>query len=134
MTLGELARARDLLLDEWTKEKPPRTFGVGDLWAAKRRLRALPPQAQKPIDDGWHGDVWDQKANLRLLSFVLTQGKVRRYFDAAQTRVLVSFKNRWAKVMRDSGNFEDVSLQDQDAAWRMTVQMIEAEIARMNAA
>jgi hypothetical protein len=133
MSIVELARCRDLLLDEWSKSDPPRRFGVGELWSAKRRLRAVAPTA-KPIDDGWTGDDWDQKANLRLLSHILRACLARRSYSPPQTRVLVALKNRWAETMRASGEFSDVPLQDQDASWAECMRQAEAEIGRAKAA
>lgn len=78
-------------------------------------------------------DKWDVAANFRLLSYVLRNGKERRYFDPPQTRVLVALKNRWADLMRQAGE-EDPELPDQQAAWDECIRMAEDEIAREKAA
>jgi hypothetical protein len=133
MSIVELARCRDLLLDEWSKSDPPRRFGVGELWGAKRRLRSAAPQ--RPVHDGWTGDDWDQRANQRLLSYILRMWQTRnRHFDPKQTRILVALKNRWAETMRASGEFNDVPMEDQDGSWAVCMQQAEAEFVRQKAA
>jgi hypothetical protein len=40
MSIVEFTRCRDLVLEELEQVDPPKTFGVSEVWAAKRRLRA----------------------------------------------------------------------------------------------
>jgi hypothetical protein len=133
MSIVELARCRDLLLDEWSKSDPPRRFGVGELWGAKRRLRAVAPTA-KPIDDGWTGDDWDQRANLRMLSRVMKAVMARRAYGQAQLRTIAAFKNHWAELMRTSAVDGEVPIQDQDDSWRECMRMADEAMAQERAA
>ena len=132
--LVEFARIRDYLVRQYREfEQPPRKFTIGDIWQARRKLRAAAP-AENPVDR-WEGDEWDLKSNQRLLSYILRMWDTRnRHFDERETWQLVAFKKRWAKLMRDSGSFESVSMADQDAAWNEGIRMVEAEMARAEAA
>lgn len=123
----EFARIRDALVREFReREDPPRKFTIGDIWAAKKRLRTAAPE--QPKDDGWRGDHWDARANQRLLSYVLRAGMRKEHFDARQTRILVVHKNRWPELFREM-SFDDVPLADQDHAWAECMRMAEAEMA-----
>lgn len=132
MSILEFARIRDHLLREWREQDPPRKFTPGDIWRARKSLRAAPPS--KSTDDGWTGDDWDLKANLRLLSYVLKACMARRKIDPSSTRTLVAFKNRWAELMRISGPFEMVPMDEQDDSWKECIKQAETEIGRAKAA
>lgn len=133
MGILELARCRDHLLREWREQDPPRKFTPGDIWRARKSLRAA-AAPQKPVGDDWKGDDWDQKANLRLLSYVLKACVARRVIDPPSTRTLVAFKNRWAELMRACGPFEAVPMDEQDGSWAECIRQAEAEIGRAEAA
>lgn len=131
MSILELARCRDHLLREWREQDPPRKFTPGDIWRARKSLRAVPPTK---ADDGWRGDDWDQRANLRLLAHVLKACVARRVIDGPSTRTLVAFKNRWAELMRESGTLETVPMDEQGDSWAECMRQAEAEMARKVAA
>lgn len=130
----EFARIRDLLVREFReRDEPPRKFTIGDIWQAKRKLRAAAP-AESPVDR-WEGEEWDLKSNQRLLSYILRMWhKHNRHFTERETWQLVAFKKRWAKLMRDSGPFEVVPMADQDASWDQMIRMAEEEFVRGKAA
>lgn len=133
MSILEFARVRDHLLREWREQDPPRKFTPGDIWRARKALRAAPPASS--ADDGWRGDDWDQKANLRLYSVILRAWQTsNRHFDPSQTRTLVAFKNRWAELMRASGPFAAIPMDEQDDCWSECIRQAEAEIGRAKAA
>jgi hypothetical protein len=133
MGVLEFARIRDLLLKDYReREEPPRKFTLGDIWTARKRLRAIAPRA----DDApkWEGDEWDRRGNLRMLSLVLRAGYERRKISEAEIRTLVAFKNRWADIMRDSGTPETVPLSDQAECWENSVRMAREVVAQERAA
>jgi hypothetical protein len=132
--LVEFARIRDYLVRQYREfEQPPRKFTIGDIWHARRKLRAAAP-AESPLER-WEGDEWDLKSNQRLLSYILQMWhKHNRHFDERETWQLVAVKKRWAKLMRDSGTFESVPMADQDASWVEIIRMAEGEMARAAAA
>lgn len=132
MSLLELARVRDHLLREWREQDPPRKFTPGDIWRARKALRAAAPT--KPTDDGWRGDFWDQNANLRMLSRVMRAVLARRAYDEAQLRAMAAFKNRWAELMRSSAVDGEVPIQDQDGSWRECMRMADEAMAQDRAA
>lgn len=125
MSLLEFARTRDMLLVEFGEGEAPRRFGVSDIWAAKRRLRAQAPAPLVP-NDGWDGDKWDQRANLRLLSHIIrTTFTRRKRIPDEETRTLAAFKNYWADLMRKCAvDYPDgeVPLGDQDDTWTACMQ------------
>lgn len=116
MGLIELARCRDLLIEELRDGEIPRRFGLPDIWAAKRRLRAAAPV--KPIDDGFRGDHWDVAANNHLMAVVLRSLAVKRCYNPEETRILVRYKNAWAQDMRETAVNDEVDPQIQRTAWR----------------
>ena len=131
--LVEFARIRDLLVREYRDyEQPPKKFAIGDIWAARKRLRAAAPK-KDPVRD-WKGDEWDEKANLRLLGYVLRKALAREKISPEATWILVEQKNRWAALMRIGGDFESVPMADQDAAWIGAIRTAETEMARELAA
>lgn len=131
--LVEFARIRDYLVREYREyEQPPRKFTVADIWAARKRLRAAAPK-KDPAND-WKGDEWDEKANLRLLGYVLRKAYQREKISPEATWVLVEHKNRWSALMRAGGDFEAVPMADQDAAWIGAIRAAEQEFVREKAA
>jgi hypothetical protein len=131
MSIVELSRCRDQLLDDLQEGERPRTFGVPNVWALKNRLRAIAPE--KRADDGWRGDDWDVRANHRLLAYVLKAAVHRRHFDVKQTHVLVAMKHRWAELMRRSADgsteLDRVPMEDQNQVWGACMGMAEETIA-----
>lgn len=131
--LVEFARIRDFLVREYRNyEQPPKRFTLGDIWAARKRLRASGPKSD-PVST-WKGDEWDEKANLRLLGYVLRKAHARERISPEATWILVAHKNRWAALMRTGGGFDDVPMSDQDAAWLGTIRAAEQEITQERAA
>lgn len=132
--LVEFARIRDYLVRQYREfEQPPRKFAIGDIWQARRKLRAAAPP-ENPMDR-WKGDEWDLKSNQRMLSYILRAWHQRnRHFSETETWILVALKKRWAKLMRDSGTFESVPIADQDQSWDECIRMAEREITRHAAA
>lgn len=130
--LVEFARIRDFLVREYREAEPPRKFTIGDIWGARKRLRAAAPK-QAP-EDPFKGDDWDVKANLRLLGYVLRKCHQRERISPEATWILVEHKNRWAALMRAGGDFEEVPMSDQDAAWLGAIRAAEAAMAMERAA
>jgi hypothetical protein len=132
--LIEFARIRDYLVRQYREfDQPPRKFTIGDIWQARRKLRANAPP-ESPVDR-WEGDEWDLKSNQRLLSYILRcWHKLNRHFTERETWQLLALKKRWAKLMRDSGTFESVPMADQDASWEQMICMAEDEMRRGMAA
>lgn len=129
----EFARIRDFLVREYREyEQPPRKFTIGDIWAARKRLRAAAPK-KDPVRE-WTGDEWDEKANLRLLGYVLRKAHARQKISPEATWILVEHKNRWGALMRAGGDFEAVPMADQDAAWIGAIRAAEQEMMRRAAA
>src|ERR1700761_4598794 len=58
MQLGNFTRTVPLLLQEEGATRLPKPAAI---WAASKKLRAQGPE--KPVDDGFRGDHWDQAAN-----------------------------------------------------------------------
>lgn len=127
--LVEFARIRDFLVREYREyEQPPKKFTLGDIWSARKRLRASAPK-RDPVRE-WKGDGWDEKANFRLLGYILRKAHRRERISPEATWILVEHKNRWAALMRTGGDFDGVPTTDQDAAWIETIRSAEAEIRR----
>jgi hypothetical protein len=121
MSLLDLARVRDLVLEDCERGERPNRFGLPEIWAAKRRLRAAaPPQS---VEKPWTGDHWDERANTHLFGYVTRQGQLRCYYDEPATKILVAYKNNWARDMREgnlnkqTGEFEAPSVAEQKSAW-----------------
>lgn len=132
MSLIELARVRDHLLREWREQDPPRKFTPGDIWRARKALRAAAPT--KAPDDGWRGDDWDQRANLRLLSRVMRAALARRAYGAEQLRSMAAFKNHWAELMRTAAIDGEPPIADQDDSWRECMRMADEAMKQERAA
>lgn len=153
MSLVEFARCRDQLLSELQEAGAPKSFGVSDVWAAKRRLRAPPVlfEHEKPKDD-WKGDHWDIAANRHLLAYLLGHripGRGPSYaamrdptrledkiLDAspefvANVKTLVAYKNAWAQDMRDE---VAPSLEFQRKCWDECMERAKAAFAQREAA
>lgn len=129
----EFARIRDLLVREYReRDEPPRKFTIGDIWAAKRKLRAIAPR-EPSASDMWRGDEWDARANQRLLAHVLKCGFRKQYFDAPQTRILVAHKNQWAELFRGL-KFDEVPADEQQQTWDNCMRMALEQIALERAA
>lgn len=129
----EFARIRDMLVRQYREyDDPPRKFTIGDIWAARKKLRAAAPSKSSAPE--WKGDQWDEKGNFRLLGYVLRKCVNRQKIGPEATWVLVAHKNRWTALMRASGDFDDVTMRDQDDAWLETIRAAEAEISREMAA
>lgn len=159
MHIVEFARCRDQLLSEFEKGEAPRKFGVPDIWAVKRRLRASAPspteQAKEPE---WLGDRWDEEGSLHLQAYIRRRlsvdpqcfGRPASYMgmktsttpnaDASPEFVrnvhkLVAAKNLWAVDMREiAPEPEDVAPEVKQAAWEEYIQSAEADIAQQVAA
>lgn len=127
--LVEFARICDFLVRQYREyEQAPKKFTLGDIWSARKRLRAASPK--KDLAREWKGDEWDEKANFRLLGYVLRKAYARQKISPEATWILVEHKNRWATLMRASGDFEAIEMRDQDAAWIEVIRTAEQEIAR----
>lgn len=152
----EFARIRDLLVQEFReREEPPRKFTVGDIWTAKRKLRAAAPS--EPEAPAWKGDVWDIVANQQLqghISRSMAQDS-RCYGRGASAKgmkalttpnadaspefvramsTLVAFKNRWASLMRQSADEHGVPGTEQRQTWDECMRMAEKAISEKKAA
>lgn len=132
MTLLEFSRCRDLLLDEFSQGEAPRKFGVPDIWAAKKRLRASAPET--PKTDDWHGDDWDIAANNHLMAVVMRAMLAKRVYTPEETRTLVAYKNRWSQLMRESDTGQGVPPNEQRDCWRECMRMAEERITQRLAA
>lgn len=130
MGLIEFARCRDHLIDELKEGEAPKRFSVGDIWAAKRRLRAAAMPTQGPADDGWRGDNWDIAANNHMMAVVLRSMAVKRCYNERETRILVRYKNAWAADMRETAVGEEVDPGIQKAAWRDFMEGAAHEMGR----
>jgi hypothetical protein len=133
MGVLEFARIRDLLLKDYReREEPPRKFTLGDIWTARKRLRAIAPRTDEAPP--WPGDEWDRRGNLRMLSLVLRAAYARRRLAEAEIHLRVAFKNRWTDLMRASGTPETVPLADQTECWASCMRMAEEAFAQERAA
>lgn len=128
MSIVEFSRCRDQLLDDLQDGERPRTFGVPNVWAIKGKLRAAAPTK---FDDGWRGDDWDERANLRLLAHLMRAAVNRRKYTPEQTHFLAAFKNHWADTMRAAG---DVPMGEQNESWTAGIRQVEAEFTKAKAA
>lgn len=125
----EFGRIADFLVRDFReREEPPRKFTVGDIWTARKRLRAsAPPTSDEPE---WHGDNWDIQANNHMLALVLRATLAKRKLSPFETRIYVAFKNRWAQIMRESEVNDGVPASDQKHCWQECMRMADEEIAR----
>jgi hypothetical protein len=129
ISILEFARCRDMLVKDFReREEPPRKLTLADIWAARKRLRAVAP----PKDDTpkWDGDVWDIAANNRMLGLVMRWALARRKMPAEHVRVFVAFKNRWAELMRESAVDGSVPVDEQNQCWKECLRMAEEAIAQ----
>lgn len=158
MHIVEFARCRDQLLDELEKGEAPRKFGVPDIWAAKRRLRASAPPANQAKEPEWAGDAWDEDASEHLQGYIRRRlsadpqafGRPASYMgmktsttpnaDASPEFVravqkLVIAKNLWAADMREiAPEPEDVAPEVKQAAWEEYIRSVEADMQQPVAA
>lgn len=111
-----------------------RTIGNDDFDEGPPKLAALP----NPDDAKY--DQWDIAANRHLFNFVMLQGSKRRYFDATQTRILVGFKNAWARDMREgnldpeTGEIKQPGPKEQQEAFEDCIARAEEAMAQKVAA
>lgn len=129
MSIVELSRCRDLLFEDMEQGERPRNFSVANVWSLKGRMRAAAPTEH--VGDGWQGDDWDLRANMRLLSRVLRASTRQIRYTPEQTRALVAMKNHWAEVMRQSG---DPSIDEQTEFWTACLTQTEAGFSEARAA
>lgn len=149
MSLPEFERCRDLILRDLEDGEPVRRFGVAEVWAARKQLRAAAPD--KPPTDPWPGDRWDEAANTHLLAHITRSlhanprcyGRPASYLGMKTTRTknadaspefvrnvqtLVGYKNRWAAQMRASDSGEGVPVEEQREVWDECMRRAEEEI------
>lgn len=118
MSIVEFSRCRDQMLAELSEGEAPRKFGVADVWAAKRRLRAPAPEST-PKEPEWQGDDWDIAANNHLLAHILRQRQMGVHYADPETAAmrrranqpteesreltapLVAYKKAWAQDCRE---------------------------------
>lgn len=144
LSLVEFGRCCARLVHDLSDGEARRSLGVSDIWAARRKMRALAPE--KPHDDGWRGDGWDLTANRRLLQHIRglspealrslgeppsymamkagpaelrIRGLDRNNLDASPAFVthvglLTAFKNAWARDMREE---PDATAERQRVTW-----------------
>jgi hypothetical protein len=60
---------------------------------------------------------WTLTANRHLFAYILKCGALRRYFDEAETKILVAFKNAWAEDMAVDDKGQGIAITAQEAAW-----------------
>lgn len=142
MSLLEFARVRDLVLSELENGERPNRFGLPEIWAAKRRLRARVSTTFEQPREAWKGDGWDIQANLHLLAYIRRvmaenpkrYGRPASYLAMRNTtreqspnadaspefiravKILVTAKNLWARDMREA-EAEGVTPADGGKAW-----------------
>jgi hypothetical protein len=71
-------------------------------------------------------DAWAVAANKHMLAFVLQHWRKRVYFDPAQTRILVEWKNAWARDCRDEDAGDGVPVERQREWWQDCVARAKA--------
>ncbi len=128
--------------------------------------RETTSQPALPNPDKWQGDGWDSEANLHLLGYITRKipenpqryGRPCSYLamkdpmrmkdktlDAlpefvANVGLLVSFKNAWARDMREgfldaaTGEIKSPTIEQQKSAWKDCMERAEAAIAQKAAA
>jgi len=74
-------------------------------------------------------DKWDQAANHHLFALVLRQLALKRTFNEQQTRILVAYKHRWAKLMREIDTGDGVDESEQKEIWGNCMREAEAQFA-----
>lgn len=157
MGIVEFARCRDHILAKLETDEPPKSFGVGHVWEAKRAMRAKGPDP-KPTAPESDVNPW-QVCGDKYLRGYLTRVNVARYgraataegmrnlsrekfpnADASEDFVwniqrLIAAKNAWVADMIDvSGGSGPVDPDIQRAVWKDYFDRAEAEIAsRMQA-
>lgn len=128
MSLVDFGRARDMLLRDLADVTPGmwKQFTAGDIWAAKKALRAKAPVFQhekaNPAEDAlW--DAWALAGNRYLLGLVRRLpmlGKLPHHTSAELgpfTRRMVEAKNHWVRDMRDLDRGEGVPGKIQVEVW-----------------
>lgn len=127
MSLLEFSRIVESMLQEMAEDADKARqwhdrLTPGDVWMAKRRLRA---RVARAIDEQtqpasiWSGDIWDVQANRLLLGYINDQARASVHYCCDETRsgrrrasepsqesrdltqVLVDYKNAWARDMRE---------------------------------
>jgi hypothetical protein len=84
-------------------------------------------------------DEWDMAGNRHLWNCIFAQMKTRK-FSETETRILVGFKNAWARDMREgnldaaTGEIKPPTIDEQKAAWADCMQRAEQAIAQKVAA
>lgn len=156
LSITEFARIRDLLVQEFRqREEPPRKFTIGDIWAARKKLRAAAPT--QPTAPAWKGDKWDIVANQQLHGHIsrsmardpMCYGRGASAKGMAASKdpnadaspefvrainTLMAFKNQWAQLMRDSADESGVPGTEQRQSWDACMRQAEAIIASEKAA
>lgn len=126
MSLMDFARARDSLFTDLAKSdvgSARQSFGVGDLWAAKRRLRAQAPLHERPDPDAGRWDRWALEGNQHLLGLVVRLPLLGKLPREERARIdftwkLTAAKNQWVEDMRDLDKGEGVPVDVQKAVWK----------------
>lgn len=148
MSLQQFNRACDQVLRELEAGEAPRTFTVASVWRAYKALRAAAPE--QPITRPWQGDVWDERAGLRLLVYIRNQAAAGVHYCCPRTRmglhparleptpetaqltaVLVAWKNAWARDCREESPAP--SRETADRWWSDCMQRAEVEVAAVRA-
>jgi hypothetical protein len=142
MSILEFARCRDQLVTDFREmEDPPRKFTIGDIWRARKKLRATAPSSADS-QPKWDGDVWDQVANQQLLRHITTRipadpgryGHRSSQQFAENIRAFVAMKNRWASLMREAAGPDGVPAIEQRQCWDSCIRMAEEAMAAEKAA
>lgn len=135
MSLVDFGRARDMLLRDLADVTPGmwKQFTAGDIWAAKKALRAKAPVFQhekaNPAEDAlWDG--WALAGNRYLLALVMRLPKLGKLPPVGPggcnrpSQALVDFtwrmtdaKNHWVRDMRDLDSGEGVPGKIQVEVW-----------------
>lgn len=148
MSLLDVGRCINRVLEDLQENPAPRFFTVGDLWAAKRKLRAAGPYVLAPQDpNAGKFDPWAIAANFHLAAHIrkALSRNSRRYGDPgnyvsgrqesrefrANVARLVEAKNAWAADMRDlaAHNAGEVPVLQQREIWNDYLKSAEAQIA-----
>jgi hypothetical protein len=93
---------------------------------------AAPQGLALPAPDTWTGDAWDMSATRHLLAHILRQMQLKRCYDPRETKILVSYKNAWARDMREEADSNrEVPVERQRKCWDETMQRADAEITAL---
>jgi hypothetical protein len=154
MSLIEFGRCCDFVLEELADGDKRREYGArftpGDIWTAKRRLRAKVSatvrEQTEPARAPFVGDDWDIQANMHLLTHVMRRALGGVHYASVQDRTrlhrgpdwrgdpetqaltapLVVYKNAWARDMREWGS--EPSPEQKRAAWADCMRRADAEV------